>query len=62
MSCFGVHENKHQILEVEQRKPKIFKQPEAKCSSFILQRAVGVTASSKQEMCTEAKEFIIFKS
>lgn len=45
---------------IKQRKPKTFKQLEAKSHSLVLS-AVGVIALGKQEMCAEGRQFI-FKS
>lgn len=47
---------------IKQRKPKTFKQPEAKSHSLVLLSAVGVIALGKQEMCAEGRQFINFKS
>lgn len=47
---------------IKQRKPKIFKQLEAKSPSLVLLSAVGMIASGKQEMCAEGRQIIIFKS
>lgn len=43
---------------IKQRKPKIFKQPEAKSPSLVLLGAVGVIASGNQE----GRQLTIFKS
>jgi len=47
---------------IKQRKLKIFEQPEAEILSLVLLSAAGVSALVKQEMCTEGRQLIIFKS